>query len=446
MDRYKRLWLFALVVLFTALSGSSVLAAQVRQPVYEVSLGRGITPPAVDLARRALREASAADASVLIIRVGSGGGVLDAAWDLAHEINNADVPVVVWVGPGPVAGGPAGALLLAAADVAAMAPGSTVGFAQPLARTASGFSLQTQQLLVDDVAQELTSWQRARGRNAEWIERAARSGALIDAERARGLDPPLIDLVAATPEELTTALVGREVSVADGPARQLDTLGAPSVTVRPTLVESLTQWLAVPTVAFVLFVLGAIAIYLELANPGVGVPGVSGGVLLIAALYGFVQAEVRPLAVLLLVVALILVGLEHMVLSHGGLTLAGAILLVFGALWLVDPARAPGLGVAPFSIVGTTLILVAAAAGLVVLAVRIRDRQPATGSEALIGQIAEVRRPLDPEGMVFVAGALWLAWTDQGPLVTGELVEVAGIENLRLYVRKVEREMSALDV
>ncbi len=445
MDRYKRLWLFALVAFFIALAGPTVLGSQAPDPVYEVSLGRGITPPAVNLVRRALREASAAEASALILTVDGGGGVLAAAWNLAREIDEADLPVVVWIGPGPVASGPAGALLLAAADVAAMAPDSTAGFARPLASAPSGFSLQTQQLLVDDVVRELTGWQRARGRNVEWIERAARGGAMIDAVRARSLEPPLIDLVAATDEELKTALTGREVSVAEGATRQLDTLGAATVIVRPTLIESLTQLLAVPTVAFVLFVLGALAIYLELANPGVGVPGVAGGTLVIAALYGFIQAEVRPLAVLLLVIALILVGLEHVVLSHGGLTLAGAILLVVGALALVDPARAPGLAVAPFSIVGTTLILVAAAAGLVVLAVRVRGQRPATGSEALIGQVAEVRRPVDPEGLVFVAGALWSAWTDEGPLAAGELVEVAGIENLRLYVRRVERDTAALN-
>jgi membrane-bound serine protease (ClpP class) len=138
--------------------------------------------------------------------------------------------------------------------------------------------------------------------------------------------------------------------------------------------------------------------------------------------------------------------LEHVVLSHGGLTAGGVTLLVLGALWLVDPARAPGLGVSPIAISGTALLLIAAVAGLVTLAVRVRGRPPATGPQALVGQIAEVRRAIDPEGMVYVGGALWSAWSDEGPLPVGELVEVAGIENLRLYVRRLDREPSSLNV
>lgn len=438
---------FLLLVLFIQLSGTGPLVrAQGRAPIYEVRLSRGITPPAAALVRRALQEAVAADVSALIVEIDDGGGVLDVAWALARDLHAASIPVVVWIGPGPVDGGPSGALLIAASAVAAGAPGSQIGFALPLARTPGGFSLRTQQLVVDDVVKELTGWQTMRGRNAEWIERAARTGAVLDAERARAIDPPVLDLVVATEDELRVALAGRHVTLAAGAARTLDVIGAPLVTVEPTILETLAQVLAVPTVAFVLFVLGAVAIFLELANPGISLPGVAGGMLVVAALYGFAQSEVRPLAVLVLAAGLILVGLEHLVMSHGGFTAGGIVLLVLGALWLVDPARAPGLAVAPAAIAGTTVVLVAAVAGLVAFAMRIRRDRPKTGAEALVGQIAEVRRAIDPEGMVYVAGALWSAWSDDGPLRVGDLVEVAGIENLRLYVRRLEREQDSLNV
>jgi membrane-bound serine protease (ClpP class) len=186
-----------------------------------------------------------------------------------------------------------------------------------------------------------------------------------------------------------------------------------------------------------LFVLGGIAIFLELANPGIAVPGVAGGALVLAALYGFVQADVRPLAVLLLVGALVLVGLEHIVMSHGGLTVAGIILLVGGALWLVDPAITPGFGVAPVAIGGMALTLGVAVAALVSLVLRVRTRAPVTGAGSLVGQVAEVRHPIDPEGMVYVEGALWSAWSDDAPIERGELVLVAGVENLKLHVRRI---------
>jgi membrane-bound serine protease (ClpP class) len=424
-----------LAVFAVSLCGQLGVAAQSRARVYEVDLVHGVTPPAAGLVRRAVHEATAANAAALIVKVEGGGTVLRTAWTLARDLNAAAVPIVVYVGPGLVAGGPAATLLLAASDVAVMAPGATAGFAEPLATTPEGFTLQTQRLLVDDVAHDLTGWQQAHGRNTEWVDRAARVGAITDAEGARALNPPLIDAIA-TDDELLVAIQGRKVLAADGTAHTLDVLGASTTVVAPTTLEWLTQLLAIPTIAFVLFVLGVIAIYLELASPGASVPGVAGVALVIAALYGFFQTDVRPLAVVLLTAGLILAGLEHIVMAHGGLTLGGIILLVLGALLLVDPTRTPGMSVAPLAIVGTSGLLVLAVVGMVALALRVHRREPATGPAALIGQIAEVRRSIDPEGLVFVAGALWQAWSDDGPLAEGELVEVAAIDDLRLYVRR----------
>ena len=437
--RVRRLaWLGLFLVLLVL---EPTVGAQEAGPVVEVALDRGLTPPAAAVVRRALREAAAADATALVIGIRTGGGVVDAAWSLARDVAAADVPVVVWVGPGAVESGPAGALLLAASDVAAMAPGSSAGFASPLVAVPSGFSLQTRRLVADEVAKEAATWQRDRGRSPEWIERAVRQGAIIDASRAYSADPPVIDVVAANMDELLTALQGRRVG--SDHEQSIQTIGARRIAVEPMPLEQLAQTLAIPTVAFVLFVLGAVAIYLEVASPGTGVPGVAGAALVIAAFYGFYQAEVRPLEVLLLAGGMVLVGLEHVVMSHGGLTVAGVILLAAGAFWLIDPARSPGLAVEPLAIFGTASVLLLAVVGLVALVVRVRRREPTTGREALIGQIAEVRRTIDPEGQVFVVGALWSAWSDQGPLQVGDLVEVAGIENLRLYVRRIVPEQGS---
>jgi membrane-bound serine protease (ClpP class) len=414
--------------------------AQAQNPahIYYVVAERGLTIPAVSLVRRSLREAEAANATALVIEV-RGGGSLSSAWPLARELAAAEVPVVTYIAPRGGRSGPIGTLLVSAAHVATMAPGATIGFAEPLIDIPAGFSTATQQLVVEDAVKQLTVWAQARGHNADWVEQAARSGAIITAEQAQSLDPPVIDVVA-TDEELLTGLQGRRVTLSNGEIRTLDTLGARVQRVEPTVWEALGQILALPSVAFVLFVLGGMALYLELANPGVGVPGIAGAILVIAALIGFALGEVRPLAVLLLAAGLVVVGLEHLVLSHGGLTLAGLILLVLGALYLVDPARTPGLGVSYLVIGGVALMLAGVAAALVALAVRVRVHKPVTGRDALLGQIAEVRQPIAPEGLVFVNGALWSAWTDEGPFAPGDFVEVVEVEGLRLYVRAVKPE------
>lgn len=429
------LWLGLVVLTVLAWGGSATATAQASGQVYYVTVERGLTIPAADMVRRAVREAEAAGAAALIVEA-RGGGSLGVAWPLARELNAANIPVVAYIGPRDAQGGPVGTLLIAASHVAAMAPDASIGFAAPLVDLPAGFSSTTQQLVVDDAVKQLAGWAQARGRNVEWVEQAVRSGAIIQAERAQALSPPLIDLVA-TQNELLTSLQGRRVTLASGQERTLQTLGAQVVSVEPTVWEGLGQLLAVPTIAFVLFVLGGLAVYLELTSPGVGVPGVAGGVLILAALGGFVLGEVRPLGVLLLAAGLVVVGLEHVVMSHGGLTVAGLVLLTIGALFLVDPARSPGLGVSFLAIGGVALLLGGAATGLVALAVRVRSQRPVTGRDALIGQLAEVRKPVAPEGLVFVQGALWSAWTDEGSFSAGELVEVAGVDGLRLYVRGV---------
>lgn len=440
-DRIRRcrwLWLGLFVLLLLPQSGNATEMAQVASPVYYVTAERGLTSPATGMIRRAVREAEAAGATALIIEA-RGGGSLTAAWPLVRELETAAVPIVTYIAPRDARGGPVGTLLMAVGHTAVMAPGASIGSADPLVDVPAGFSPATQQLVVEDAVKQLASWTRVRNRNAEWIERAVRSGATIQAEAAQALTPPLIDLVA-TPDDLLASLQGRRVTLANGEERTLQTLGARVEYVEPTVWEGLGQLLALPTVAFVLFVLGGIAVYLELTNPGVGIPGVAGGLLILASLVGFALGDVRPLAVLLLAAGLVVVGFEHVVMSHGGLTVAGLVLLVLGALFLVDPARSPGLGVSYLAIAGVAVLLGGAAMGLVALAVRVRSQRPVTGQSALIGQIAEVRQPVAPEGMVFVNGALWSAWTDEGSFGMGALVEVAGVDGLRLYVRGLREE------
>lgn len=65
-------------------------------------------------------------------------------------------------------------------------------------------------------------------------------------------------------------------------------------------------------------------------------------------------------------------------------------------------------------------------------------RQPVrAGHEELIGAPAEVRTSLDPEGQVWIEGALWRARLagDGGPLRPGDRVTVEAVEGLTLKVR-----------
>lgn len=409
-------------------------------PIYAVSISGPVTSVTAGYLRRALQVAEAADAQALVVTLSSGAGVLGEVRPLAEELARAAVPVVVYVAPAGTQAGAPGAFLLSGAHVSAMAPGTSFGSPLPLARVDATLSEQTRNLVLDSVADQLRTWNSARSRDTAWVDRAVREGAILTNEQAAATVPPTIDVVAGDRDELLTLLEGRIVRLDNGRQVQLATLGRAPLPVAPTLFESLRLLLADPTVAFTLLILGAMAIYLELASPGMGVFVGIGLVLLAASGAGLVVLPLRPWAILVLLGALVLIGAEFVVQSHGGLAVAGLALLVFGALNLVDPEQAPGTGVAPWAIAIVASGLAGTAALGVGLALRSRSRPSALGREALVGRVAEVRRALDPRGMVFVDGALWQAISEAGSAEPGDWVRVTGVHNLQLIVRPLDAE------
>jgi membrane-bound serine protease (ClpP class) len=412
--------------------------AQERGPIYTVDLQGIITGVEVDYMRRALQQAKASDATALIIQLGSEGAVLRSVRSFASELAEAEVPVVVYVAPPGTQSGSAGAFFLSAADIAAMARDTSFGTPVPLADVDQTLSEQTQELVLDSVVQQLRDWNEAQGRNADWVDAAVRSGVIRTNEQAIATEPPAIDLIARDMDELLTLLEGRTVELPGGEEVQLQTLGRSTTPIAPTLWEQFLMLLADPTVAFLLLVLGCIAVYAELATPGTGIAAGMGVVLLIGALVGFLILPIRWISLLGLLVAFAIIAADIYLPTHGGLTVAGLVLLVVSSMTLIDAAQAPNVFVALWAIAVVVLAGAAFVGGIVWLILRTRNTPIATGQEGLIGRLAEVRKALDPEGFVFVEGALWRAVSEDGTIEPKEWVRIAAVHDLRLVVRRID--------
>jgi membrane-bound serine protease (ClpP class) len=417
---------------------ASVRAQPPGGPVFVAEASGTVTSVTIGYLRRALHLAEAANASALVIQLSSSGAVLAEARQFAGELAAARVPVVVYVAPSGTDSGAAGALFLSAAHIAAQAPGTSFGSPYPLTQVDSALSQQTRDLVLDSVADQIRGWNAARGRNTAWVDRAVREGVVLDNQQAFTLTPPAINLVAASREELLTLLDGRQVRLEDGRSVKIAALGRSIAEVAPSAWESLRLALADPTIAFVLLVLGVLAIGMEFAAPGTSIFAGIGVVLLIAAGLGLAVLPLRWWAVLVLLSGLVLLAAEFAVHTHGALAVAGVALLGGGALNLIDPAQAPNTVIALWAIILVGLILLTLVALGVWLALRSRARPLATGQEAMIGKLAEVRRRLDPDGMVFVEGALWQAISEDGAVDTGDWVRVTAIHDLRLIVRRLD--------
>jgi membrane-bound serine protease (ClpP class) len=134
---------------------------------------------------------------------------------------------------------------------------------------------------------------------------------------------------------------------------------------------------------------------------------------------------------------------ELFVPSHGALTLAGIAAFVVGSLMLFDPAGSAysvSLWVV-LAIAGTFAVLFAFALSKIIQA---RRAKPQTGTEEMIGELGIVRRPLDPEGVVFVHGELWRARTTGERVPAGAPVRVEAVgDELVLDVAPVAEPAAA---
>ena len=70
------------------------------------------------------------------------------------------------------------------------------------------------------------------------------------------------------------------------------------------------------------------------------------------------------------------------------------------------------------------------------LVVKAHRRKPTLGVEGLLGEVAEVKVRLNPEGKIFVHGEFWNAEGD-GEYDVGEKVKVAGFDGMILKVKRL---------
>jgi membrane-bound serine protease (ClpP class) len=393
-----------------------------------------INPVSGRYIERALEQAAADGAELVVIELDTPGGLLDTTQALTQQLLASPVPVAVYVSPQGARAASAGVFVTLAAHVAAMAPGTRIGAATPVSAEGEDMGDDLRAKVVNDTVVYGRSLAELRGRNADWVEAAVRDAAVVSAQEAVELG--VVDLVAEDRAALLAAIDGTTVQLPGGPVT-LRTAAAPVVEVEMSGIESLFMAIANPTIALLLLSLGALGIYAELSNPGTLLPGIAGVIMLVLA---FLSLGMLPLSVgglALVVIGLVLIGAEPFVASGGVLGLGGVAAFLVGALLLIDDTRAPFVEVS----MPVILALGAGMAAFVLIVVRgmarIRGRPPAIGPDDLVGRLGRMRGP----GEVFVAGERWAAiGPDVGvPLPPPDApVRIAGRDGFRLVVEPAD--------
>jgi membrane-bound serine protease (ClpP class) len=373
-------------------------------------------------------------AEAIIIQLDTPGGLDLSMRKIVKKMLGSDVPVVVYVAPAGSRAASAGVFIAYASNVAAMAPGTNIGSAHPVAMGGEKMDDTMMKKVENDAAAYISGIASKRGRNAEWAEKAVRESVNVTAEEALKLK--VIEIVAKDRAELLEKLDGRKVQLASGPGT-LSTKGALVVEVRMNLRHRILSAISNPNVAYILMMLGLIGLYFELSNPGAILPGVIGAVCLVLAFYAFQTLSINYAGLLLIGLAIIFFIVEVSVVSYGLLTIAGIITLLLGSLMLFE-APEPSMRLSIWVVLPMVVFMSLFIIGTMYYAVRLHRRGPASGVQVLVGEVGTAVEDMDAgrTGQVFVNGEYWNARSD-GPVIKGDRVRVVEARGLKIKVQKI---------
>jgi len=411
----------------------SWLHAENERWVQLIKIDGSINPAVASYVDDSLASASHDGAAALIIELDTPGGLLSSAQHIVKSLLGAPLPVIVYVAPAGAGAASAGTFIAAAANIAAMAPGTTIGAAHPVEEGGGDIHGALGQKVENFTASFARSIAEQRGRNEDLYEQAVRHSVAIGEREA--LQKHVIDIVAQDLPSLLAQASGRKVSV-EGHEVTLQLADAAVRNARMTAGQSILNILSDPNIVYLLLMGGLIGLYFEFAHPGVYLPGVAGAICLLLALTSFEVLPINLTGFLLILLGVAMLIAEAFVTSYGVLGLGGVIAFVIGSLLFIDTSRT-NLAVSRSIIYGA-----AAGSALIILSVgyvvaRDRRRTAKTGAEGLVGEVGEVREPIAPgaPGKMFVHGEIWRAVCNES-LPTGARARVTAVKGLEVVVQR----------
>jgi membrane-bound serine protease (ClpP class) len=414
------------------------LAAADKTPVVETALVDGIIHPVTsEFMRSAIARADAEGAVLIVFTLHTPGGLLDSTRDINNAIIGAKTPVAVFVGPAGNRAASAGFLITMAADIAAMAPGTHIGAAHPVAGNGEKIDDVMAKKMASDTAAYARTLATQRGRNVPLVEQAVTESRSFTEKEAAEASPPLIDVIASDVPDLLKKLDGRTVKRFNGAQTTLHLANAEVRTVEMSWSERVLSAIAHPQIAYLLLTLGTLGLTIEMWSPGAIVPGVAGGICLLLAFFALQVLPVSYAGVLLILLGFVLLILEVKVTTHGGLAVGGIISLFVGSLLLIDsplPEMQIGLRlILPVVISLSGILLI-----LVTLGVRAQRAPAVSGESGMLQSTGNALTAIEPGGVGRVAthGEIWSA-TAAEPIQAGDKVAVTGIKGLVLTVRRI---------
>jgi membrane-bound serine protease (ClpP class) len=403
--------------------------------VYEITVQGVVSPPVSEFINDSIRAADLAKSEALLILLDTPGGLDTSMREIVKGIMEAPLPVIVYVYPSGARAASAGAIVLIASHIAAMAPGTNVGAAHPVSLGGEKPDKEMMAKVVHDAEAYARSLAAKRGRNTEWAAKAVTESISVTADEA--LKAHVIDVVAPNVENLLGEIDGRAVQV-KGRTTTLRTMGARVVEHATPLKYRLLGFVSDPNVAYFLMMIGFYGILFEIYSPGAIFPGVVGGICLILAFYAFQTIPISYAGLFLILLGMLFFILELKVTSYGLLGVAGATSIVIGSIMLID-LPSSWLSLSWQSIFVVAFLTIVFFVIVLSYALKAQLTKVKTGREGLIGERGTAESDLLPRGKVLVHGELWNGM-GESPIRAGERVVVTAVDGMTVKVKKERGE------
>jgi len=422
----KGLSILLILIIFPAVSNSSILKITVDAPIHPIT-----SEYIIDTIDRAERE----NASLVIITLNTPGGLDSSMREIIERILSSKTPVAAYVSPSGGRAASAGFFISIACDIFVMAPGTSTGAAHPVGVSITGQTMDEtmEDKVTQDAAAYIKTLAEKRGRNTRLAEDAVRKSSSWTEKEA--LEGNLIDLIAKNEQEIIEFFDGKRLKRFNDEEEILDLRNEEIIEIPMSARQKFLITISNPNLAYILLMLGLLGLYFEFSNPGSILPGVLGGIFLLLAIFSFQILPINYVGLLLILLAIGLFILEIKIQSYGILTVGGIAAMVIGSIMLIPapiPELRPSLKFIIPMAVGLSLIFIF----LIFIAIRAHLSRVHTGKEGLVGEIGIAQSDLKPEGKVFVHGELWNAEAEED-IPKGTKVKVLEVKkNLMLKVTK----------